>query len=157
MAIFDKTPRGDGTWKFLYAERKTRAVSTEFTSAKPKLILVLIFELFRLVPIRYRKFLGCSWFSIRFNLIHWLGNTDSGIAESNSHLMRLSTVVHRAEIPYADHIKDILADVGATSHNDASTMKNLGKSLKQYFSLIPGDSRNLKSPKYPAGFSSQVK
>ena len=44
--------------------------------------------------------------------------------------MRLSTVVHRAEIPHADHIKDILADVGATSHNDAFTMKNLGKSLK---------------------------
>lgn len=70
--------------------------------------------------------------------------------------MRLSTVVHRAEIPHADHIKDILADVGAASHNDAETMKYLEKSFKQYFSLVPGESRNLKSPKYPAGFSSQV-
>ena len=70
--------------------------------------------------------------------------------------MRLSTVVHRAEIPHADHIKGILAEFGATSHFDALTMKNLEKSLKQYFSLVPGDNRNLKSPKYPAGFSSQV-
>ena len=39
--------------------------------------------------------------------------------------MRLSTVVHRAEIPHAGHIKGILADVGATSRNDALTMKNI--------------------------------
>ena len=44
--------------------------------------------------------------------------------------MRLSTVVHRAEIPHADHIKDILADVDAASHNDARKAKNLGKFLK---------------------------
>ena len=67
-------------------------------------------------------------FKSPFYLIYWLGN-----AESHSHLMGLSTVVHRAEIPHADHIKGILPDVGATSHNDAITLKKSLKIVKIIF------------------------
>ena len=68
--------------------------------------------------------------------------------------------MHRAEISHAEnHIKSILVCADKTSRDDVTSMKKSLriKIIRQYFSLIAGEKpRTLKSPKYPAGFSSQV-
>ena len=44
---------------------------------------------------------------------------------SYSQLNGLSTVMHRAEIPRADHIKGILARTDATSGDDVTLLKTI--------------------------------